>query len=79
MGFLYSLKSTPRILVEVDGIGMEALRTACAAAAASPDFILALFLLGCDMPFDIDSVDMLQSYLKKKMYIFIDHRFTELR
>lgn len=36
------MKSTPRIFVEVDGMGMEALRTAVAAVAASPDFVVSL-------------------------------------
>ena len=38
IGNLYLLKSTPQICVDVEGIGIEGLRTAVAAAAASPVF-----------------------------------------
>ena len=36
------MKSTPRIFVEVDGMGMEGLSTAVAAVAASPDLVVSL-------------------------------------
>jgi hypothetical protein len=36
------LKSTPRIFVEVDGMGIEGFRTAVAAVAASPVFLLSI-------------------------------------
>ena len=59
----YSLKSTPRIFVEVDGMGIEGLRTAVAAVAASPDFVMS-FVCGfpCSStdvePFGRDLLDM---------------------
>jgi hypothetical protein len=63
IGFLYSLKSTPRIFVDVDGIGMEGLRTAAEAFVASSDIVLSSSvpvppLPGCSMPFDMNPLDI---------------------
>jgi len=48
------LKSTPRIFVDVDGMAMEGLRTAVAAVAASPSFVVSLI---CGFPCSSNGVE----------------------
>ena len=48
------MKSTPRIFVDVDGMGMEGLSTAVAAVAASPGFVVSL---RCGFPCSSNDVE----------------------
>ena len=65
------MKSTPRIFVEDDGIGMEGLRTAVAAVAASPVlclspvFPLTEFSMGEETPFATVLADIVVDVAKK--------------
>lgn len=72
IGFLYSLKSIPRIFIDVEGMGMEGLRTAAEAVVASSDIVSRSLvpappLPECNTPFDMNPLDMAVDIVAKKL------------